>query len=129
MLYAAVAGQSLLCHGAGRGLTAKVGDFGMSRMLEGEEDACVLERTLTTNVFGTLAYCAPELLTSATPPQTSEQSPERCIKRALKADVRLVPPGCSVYVSVACLHVVPSSCTGLLVWCDRLGGGGAVHPF
>ncbi len=60
----------------------------MSRVLSGVEGAaCVLERTLTTNVVGTHAYCAPELLTAHTPSH-ADQSAELCIKRALKADVR-----------------------------------------
>lgn len=68
---------------AGHGLVMKIGDFGMSRqiiMARNGNDEVGLERALSTNIIGTAAYCAPELLLVDSPVKRNRASGATILK-------------------------------------------------
>eukprot|EP00891_Asterochloris_glomerata_P006221 jgi/Astpho2/6221/e_gw1.00088.112.1_t len=70
----------------GYGLQAKIGDFGMSRLISLKQSSTqkrpTLERSLTAGVIGTAAYAAPELLLVESPRQEPDS-----LATILKSDV------------------------------------------
>ena len=61
----------------------KIGDFGMSRQIVMARNAAGevgLERALSSNVIGTAAYCAPELLLADSPVKRNKASAATILK-------------------------------------------------
>ena len=61
----------------------KIGDFGMSRqiiMASSAEGEMGLERALSSNIIGTAAYCAPELLLAESPVKRNKASAATILK-------------------------------------------------
>lgn len=65
----------------------KIGDFGMSRqiiMTSNAEGQVGLQRALSSNIIGTAAYCAPEILLAESPVKRNIAN----AATILKSDVR-----------------------------------------
>ena len=61
----------------------KIGDFGMSRQIIMASSAMGemgLERALSSNIIGTAAYCAPELLLAESPVKRNKASAATILK-------------------------------------------------
>ena len=80
----------------------KIGDFGMSRqiiMARKGNDEVGLERALSTNIIGTAAYCAPELLLADSPVKRNRASAATILKSDVSITMAWLSTVCCVCIS------------------------------
>ena len=102
------------CWCTGHGLVMKIGDFGMSRQIIMASNAAGevgLERALSSNIIGTAAYCAPELLLAESPVKRNKAS----AATVLKSDVSIIQAAAAAAVAACDAAAVAAAA---VVTCD-----------
>lgn len=104
----------------GHGLVMKIGDFGMSRQIIMARNAAGevgLERALSSNIIGTAAYCAPELLLAESPVKRNKASAATILKSDV-SNIQAAAVAAAAVATCAAAAAAVATCDPAAAVCD-----------